>query len=247
MSSVLAIVSKAIFERDARVGGRVAAPGEVVPFERYVSKNKGLAPLGQGGALFLVTVRPPNEALWLVGVLESPRFEGEQWVAVKNTFPIVDISLIQDELRFSTGAGISAKKGALGMSLQTPRILTADDVELLRGAAGGSADRAPTREPGHLNAHEADEATPCLCAKCLPAAPERVVVRGMALLRDRADANGRHLHYWLPEAIASQRDAVRRAVVSRLTSRKRMKPGRPHEDLDAFAAAGEDEDEEEDE
>ncbi len=57
MPSVLAIVSKAIFERDAR--GAVEAA--VVPLDRYVSKNKGIAPVGEGGALFLVTVRPPDE------------------------------------------------------------------------------------------------------------------------------------------------------------------------------------------
>lgn len=240
MASVLAIVSKAIFERDARREGGLAGLGEIVPLERYVSKNKGLAPLGEGGALFLVTVRPPDEALWLVAVLESPRFDGEQWLAAKNVAPIVDLSRVKDALRFSTGAGISAKKGALGMSLQTPRVLTADDVALLRGAAGDVAAPVPAREPGHLNAHEPDDATPCLCAACLPSAPERVVVREIAFVRDRADANGRHVHYWLPEAIAPQRDAVRRAVTSRLMSRKRERPPRrPAEDLDAFAAAGE--------
>src|SRR5438874_2058210 len=66
MPSVLAIVSKAIFERDAKVGGKLPALGAVVPLDRYVSKNKGLAPLSEGGALFLVTVRPPDEDLALV-------------------------------------------------------------------------------------------------------------------------------------------------------------------------------------
>ena len=45
--------------------------------DRYVSANKGLEPLADGGRLYLVTVRPPNEALWLVAVLEQPKFDGD--------------------------------------------------------------------------------------------------------------------------------------------------------------------------
>jgi hypothetical protein len=56
---VLAIVSKAIFERDARG----LSLGDVWPVDRYTSANKGLQTLADGGRIFLVTVRPPDERL----------------------------------------------------------------------------------------------------------------------------------------------------------------------------------------
>lgn len=244
MPSVMAIVSKAVFERDAKLGGRLAAPGDVVPFDRYVSKNKGLSPLADGGALFLVTVRPPDESLWLVAILESPTFDGENWIAPTNVAPVVDVTSLKDLVRFATGTGISAKKGALGMSLQTPRVLTDEDVALLRAAAGGPAGAAAVpAEKGHLNAHEPGEITPCLCRRCLPSAPDKVTVSGLALARDRADGGGRFLWYWYPESLSAERDAMRRAVESRLTSRAREAPRREYDDLDAVLA-GDDEDDE---
>src|SRR5262249_34282417 len=42
---------------------------------------------------------------------------------------------LKDEIKFESGKGIQAKKGALGMSLQTPRALTPEDSRLLRGGA----------------------------------------------------------------------------------------------------------------
>ena len=142
MPDVLAIVSKAIFERDARVGGKVAGVGDVVPMDRYVSKNKGLSPVAEGGALFLVTVRPPDESLWLVAILEAPKFDGEQWVSAPNTAAIADIGALKSQITFANGSGISAKKGALGMSLQTPRALTEADVAMLFDSSP-----APTKPP----------------------------------------------------------------------------------------------------
>ena len=244
MPSVLAIVSKAIFERDARIGGRVAGAGDIVPLDRYVSKNKGLGPVSEGGALFLVTVRPPDEKLWLVGILEGPRFDGEQWSASPNTVPIRDITGLKDQVKFTTGAGISAKKGALGMSLQTPRILSDADVVLLRAGAGGApmAGADPATK-GHLNAHERAGPTPCLCRRCLPTAPERVTAGGLVLVRDRAEAEGLFLWYWVPESIATDRDAIRRAVESRLRSRKRHAGKRSYPDLDRTLLGGGDESE----
>ena len=72
MPDILAIVSKAIFEKDARVGGKPLALGGVWPVDRYNSTNKALDRLEDGGRIFLVTVRPPNEELWFVGVVDSP-------------------------------------------------------------------------------------------------------------------------------------------------------------------------------
>jgi hypothetical protein len=74
MSSVLAIVSKAVFEKMVSKG---VAVGDLVKTDCYVSNQAAFAQLGKGDALFLVT---------------------------------------------ATGADITAKKGALGMSLQTPRL-----------------------------------------------------------------------------------------------------------------------------
>ncbi len=253
MPSVLAIVSKAVFERDAKTSGVLAGVGDVVPLDRYVSKNKGIAPVGEGGALFLVTVRPPDERLWLVTVLESPSFDGEMWKAAKNTVPIADITGIKDSIRFVTGTGISAKKGALGMSLQTPRVLADADVTLLRAAAGGAPMGAPSSK-GHLNAHERSAPTPCLCRRCIDRAPEKVAIDGLTLVRERAevpqDKAGRFLWFWMPESLGPERDAIRRAVESRLRSRvKAVAMENRHEDLDtvfADADAGGDEDEDED-
>lgn len=245
MPSVLAIVSKAVFERDAKTGGKLAGIGDVVPLDRYVSKNKGIAPVAEGGALFLVTVRPPDESLWLVSVLESPAFDGEMWKAARNTVPITDISGIKDSIRFATGTGISAKKGTLGMSLQTPRVLADADVALLRAAAGGAPTGASAASKGHLNAHERAGPTPCLCRRCIDHAPEKVMVDGLSLVRERAEAGGRFLWFWMPETLEGDRDTIKRAVEARLHARAKSVPKRQHEDLDeVFAHAGGDEDDE---
>jgi uncharacterized protein (TIGR02996 family) len=136
VADMMAIVSKAVFEK---VAGKNPTVGSQLRMDRYVSANKTLEPLSAGGKLYLVTVRPPDEALWLVAVLVKPKFDGEQWVAKASDAPITDISGLRGEIKFTSGVGITAKKGALGMSLQTPRALTAEDVELLDGAAGGGA------------------------------------------------------------------------------------------------------------
>lgn len=143
MADLLAIISKAVFEVDSRG----AAVGQVLPLDRYVSTNKALEPLRAGGRLFLVTVRPPDERLWLVAVLESPKHDGKAWVAKRNARPIADVSHLRGSIRFASNTGISATKGAMGMSLQTPRELTAQDVGLLLGAASPEAAPVKTVEP----------------------------------------------------------------------------------------------------
>ena len=136
MPDMMAIVSKAVFEKDARGKGI----GDTWATDRYSSQNKALANLA-GGDLYLVTVRPPNEALWLVAVLRQPTFDNTQWSARANSLPIRDISSLKRTLRFANGQGLPDKVGALGMSLQTPRVLAADDLALLGGQlAGASAD-----------------------------------------------------------------------------------------------------------
>src|SRR5258707_834955 len=44
MPDLLAIVSKAVFEKDARLDGKTIAPGQVWPVDRYTSANKALSP-----------------------------------------------------------------------------------------------------------------------------------------------------------------------------------------------------------
>ncbi len=135
MASVLAIVSKALFEKMVPKDVKL---GTVVDIDRYVSSNKTFDGLAKGGAIFMVTVRPPDEKLWLVAVLEKPKKKGDAWVAASNATPLTDVTASIKKLAFESGAGLKAKKGALGMSLQTPRALTKEDEALLRGLVGSA-------------------------------------------------------------------------------------------------------------
>lgn len=141
MADLLAIVSKAVFEKQA---GKTPKVGDVLGMDRYVSGNKALQPIAAAGSrLFLVTVRPPDEAMWLVGVLRDPKFDGTQWIAPRSTVPITDISHLRESFVFESGSGIKAAPGQLGMSLQAPRKLTAADVKLLDGAIGNVPAELP--------------------------------------------------------------------------------------------------------
>lgn len=140
MGDVMCIVSKAIFEK---LAGKKPKVGTVLGMERYVTANKALSPLTDGGKLYLVTVRPPDESLWLVGVLENPEFDGNEWsVGEPCSTPITDISALRKKIKFTSGKGISSAAGTLGMSLQTPRELTADDAALID-------ELLPGNEPAH--------------------------------------------------------------------------------------------------
>lgn len=135
MASVLAIVSKAVFEKaapDARLG-------QVLDMS-YASANKALATLSEGGALFLVTVRPPDERLWLVAVLESPKLTKDAWRAA-NTTPITDVTSVLPVLELESGVGVTFKPGALGMTLQSPRRLAEAGADRLRALGGGKASK----------------------------------------------------------------------------------------------------------
>lgn len=128
MASVMAIVSKALFEKMVPKG---VSLGTVVEVDRYVSANKAFDSLGSGNSIFMVTVRPPDEKLWLVAVLDNPTRKGSDWHAA-NAAPLTDVTATIKKLKFESGTGLAAKKGALGMSLQTPRVLTDADVKLFR-------------------------------------------------------------------------------------------------------------------
>ena len=213
---MLTIISKAVFEKEA--AGR--KPGDVLPIDRYRSASKHLEPLSKGGRLFLVTVRPPTESLWLVAVLDGLRFEQGEWRAQPNGVPITDITPLIPRIRFESGKGLHAAKGALGMSLQTPRALAAEDVALMLGATGG----VPQPQFIHLTAHDDRGPLPCLCRNCLPTSAERASAGGMTFIRSQTETRGRVLHYWLPEELLPvTRDvekSVRGALMKRLRASK---------------------------
>lgn len=267
MPDILAIISKAIFEQQAQKGGKLLGPGAVLPLDRYTSKNKALASLAQGGKLVLFTVRPPSERLWLVAILEDLTFNGTEWQArAPNTVPITDVSKLRKTIKLATGKGLSQEKGALGMSLQTPRALAPEDMAALLAAASGtttedvvsllppgatpplralaeSLAKTPDDEPlrervaralvaegareaaqkvlsvlKHLDHHEKDAQLPCLCKKCLPAAPAEVTAIGMTFGRDFVVKTGRVLHFWAPKevlALGVQVHHSMRAALSR--------------------------------
>jgi hypothetical protein len=146
MASVLAIVSKALFEA---AGG--LRPGDRFDADGYASAHPGLAPLGAGGDLYLVTARP-GDVLWLVGILRAPTFDGARWSAAPNTTPIRDLTPLIPALRFATGKGLRPKPGALGMSLQTPRALTPEDVALIEGGTPPGEATGPEPAPSDARA-----------------------------------------------------------------------------------------------
>ncbi|MFT3698889.1 MAG: hypothetical protein QM831_37425 [Kofleriaceae bacterium] len=131
MGSVMCIVSKPIFEKAA---GKEPELGTVLGMDKYVTTNKALNTLSDGGNLYLVTVRKDeddNEALWLVGVLVNPEFDGSEWSATASTVPLTDITSLRSKIKYVSGKGMSQAAGALAMSLQTPRELSEDDIALL--------------------------------------------------------------------------------------------------------------------
>ena len=216
---MMAIVSKAVFEKDSPA----AKLGAVLPMKFYRSASKHLERLGPGSRLFLVTVRPPSEALWLVAVLEELEFDGTKWCAAKNRYPVTDIGPLKAQLKFESGKGLSAAKGALGMSLQTPRGLSPADVELLLKGTGVPTTR-PVRPPGPVNltAHSDDSPLPCLCQRCYASSPETVEVQGGTYLRAQAIAQGRVLWFWVPAELIDQLPAVIESVAARM--QKSLKP-----------------------
>lgn len=211
MPDMLAIISKAVFEKEAAG----LAPGDVLGLDRYRSASKHLEPLRAGGRLFLVTVRPPAESLWLVAVLEGLKFEDEAWLARTNRVPITDLTALIPRIRFESGKGIQAAKGALGMSLQTPRALSSEDVALLLGAVGGTAEERLI----NLTAHDTQGPLPCLCRRCFPQGGEHAQAGGMTFTRARVETNGRVLHYWLPDELKPDAEQVAKSVHGALFAR----------------------------
>jgi hypothetical protein len=226
VASVFAVVSKKVYETEARVKGKVLGLGEVWATSKYASTHAALKPLADGGHIFLVTVRPPDEALWLVAVLLDVKSTKGGWASSANTTPITNITSLKGSIKFASGSGITAAKGKLGMSLQTPRTLSAADTTLLLGAAKPGAApppgaaTPPAADAGakvyHLNRHESSK-LPCLCAKCLPKAPAETEVDGEKFVQRVATAKSRKLYYWLPASLVPIEKEVQRNVERRMT------------------------------
>ena len=96
----------------------------------------------------LVTIAPPDEHLWLVGiprVTDVRRRELER--DAEHDAHHGHHSAQRGTIRFENNSGISAKKGALGMSLQTPassrRATSRSCAAGATGAGAGRARRAP--------------------------------------------------------------------------------------------------------
>jgi hypothetical protein len=211
MADILAIVSKAIFQKEA---GSLK-PGKIWPIDTYASSNKALAPLGSGGRLFLVTVRPPSDILWLVAVLENPQVVGKGWKSGRNRVPITDITALVSRLRFANGKSINAAPGTLGMSLQTPRVLDAATAALLDGAAWSSGIAPPV----NVTKHEEGAPLPCLCKACFLQSADHMTAGGMDFLRMSTEVAGRVLYYWMPAEMEKHSAIVKKSVQSVLQER----------------------------
>jgi len=176
LPDILAIVSKAIFERDARLDdGELVGIGDVWEVDRYNSTHKTFQPLEDGGRIYLVTVRPPNEQLWFVGVVDKPTFDGTAWIAREpNWLPVTDITALRKTITFESGKGMSQDRGTLGMSLQTPRVLTEDDTDQILELAEDQPMSDVRVRPGGAKGPVANSAKPAKAKpprKARPAKP----------------------------------------------------------------------------
>lgn len=227
MGDVFAIVSKAVFEKEARVDGNVIGLGEVWPIERYNGTGKVFeSTLADGGRIFMVTVRPPDEKLWLLAILESPKFnaKAKAWIGTPNTTPATDISSLRKTIKFESGKGMSQDKGTLGMSLQTPRALgdgDADEIFALLGGGGGGGKKASKKS----GAEAATPAKPKERAKLSTKSRDRVGALLQAISDDPDDDASRHVLADQYEAAGDAdranfiRSQVARAALSRWDAR----------------------------
>ncbi len=133
MASMLAIVSQLAFRRDAKGVGS----GQVWNVATYASTRKQLDQLAGTGDLYLVTVR--GGALWLVAILRKPAKTATGWTAAPNTEPAREIQDLRREW------GLPLDDAKLGMALQTPRLLTAVQLEQLDPAAEPAAKPVPQK------------------------------------------------------------------------------------------------------
>jgi hypothetical protein len=101
-----------------------------------------------------------------------------------------------------------------------------DDLDMRRRAAealdvAGKRDDALTvlRPLINLTGHDEDTGLPCLCKRCLAAAPNTAESEGMQFLPSFAVVGKRVLHFWMLADQASDRAAVRASVTESLAKR----------------------------
>lgn len=100
------------------------------------------------------------------------------------------------------------------------------DLDTRRRAAealdlAGKRDDALTvlRPLVNLTGHDEDAGLPCLCKRCLAAAPATAASEGMDFLPSFAVVGDRVLHFWMLAEQASDRGAVRASVAESLAQR----------------------------
>lgn len=64
----------------------------------------------------------------------------------------------------------------------------------------------------NLTGHDGAGPLPCLCRRCLGAAPQQAAAEGLAFRRTFSVSGGHVLHFWVPEELGEERAEVRRAV-----------------------------------
>lgn len=71
----------------------------------------------------------------------------------------------------------------------------------------------------NLTAHEPHSPLPCLCSRCLPAAPELASTDGLSFHRVEAHGGGRVLHAWVPDELKNETARLQAAMGRRLEQR----------------------------
>ncbi|MBI2898379.1 MAG: hypothetical protein HYY06_32815 [Deltaproteobacteria bacterium] len=149
----LVLVGPRSFEgwcRQARLEGR---EGEVVPIDRWEGHLRP-AERSRRVDLFLATVRPDPERLWLVAALEGAARVKGRWVALANRAPIVDLGPVIPSFSFASGRGLRSRFAPLGERIGRVRVLSTGDVfqlveAIVRakgpriGAVGGAREARP--------------------------------------------------------------------------------------------------------
>ncbi|MDQ3335277.1 MAG: tetratricopeptide repeat protein [Myxococcota bacterium] len=71
----------------------------------------------------------------------------------------------------------------------------------------------------NVTGHDEDVGLPCLCSRCLAAAPAAAESEGMKFSRSFAVTNKRVLHFWMLAELEHERAAVRESVAIALEQR----------------------------
>jgi HNH endonuclease len=132
MLNMMAVVARPYFEAD----NADCTEGSVVRWRTYRADHSPLKRLrtDRKNRLYLVTVRPPRNVVWLVAVYENVAKKGGEWTsAIPNRTPIVDLTPVLGGLKFESGKGLKVPTAKRPQALQAPRVLTAADVALIHG------------------------------------------------------------------------------------------------------------------